>query len=163
MDQKCRNKQERKKSLAASVACMAIYWPTPGFKGRTSTLCLLTRWDLNFCVPSSTLRGCPEVWWTNNFGHESTKLPLPQQRVDLAVSVSGATCTATLWTRIHEKMTLAIFTKGVTWLVFWAQSTTQDYIRAKTNFNLSPIYSSHKSSNHKSLKNIKSVLTQIFI
>ena len=25
----------RKKSLAISIACMAIYWPTPGFKGRT--------------------------------------------------------------------------------------------------------------------------------
>ena len=33
-------------------------------------------------------------------------------------------------------------------LVFWTQSTTEDYIRAKTNFNLSPISSSHKSSNH---------------
>ena len=27
--------------------------------------------------------------------------------------------------------------------------TTKDYTRADTNFNLSPIYSSHKSSNHK--------------
>ena len=34
-------------------------------------------------------------------------------------------------------------------MVLWAQSTTKDYIRAKTNFTLSPIYSSHKSSNHK--------------
>ena len=25
----------RKKSLAVSIACMAIYYPTPGFKGRT--------------------------------------------------------------------------------------------------------------------------------
>ena len=39
-------------------------------------------------------------------------------------------------------------------LVFWTQSTTEDYIRAKTNFNLSPIYSSHKSSNHKFPKKI---------
>ena len=29
-------------------------------------------------------------------------------------------------------------------------NTTTDYIRAKTNFNLSPIYSAHKSPNHKS-------------
>ena len=38
---------------------MAIYWPTPGFKGRTFKLCVLTRWDrtLNFCVRSSPLRG----------------------------------------------------------------------------------------------------------
>ena len=34
-------------------------------------------------------------------------------------------------------------------LVLWAQSTATDYIRTKTNFNLSPVYSTHKSSNHK--------------
>ena len=28
-----------KKSLAVSIACMAIYWPTPGFKGRTFKHC----------------------------------------------------------------------------------------------------------------------------
>ncbi len=60
MDRKCRNKQERKKSLAVSVACMAIYWPTPGFKRRTFKLCVLTRWDFNFCVRSSPLRGPPK-------------------------------------------------------------------------------------------------------
>ena len=27
-------KLSRKKSLAVSVACMARYWPTPGFKGK---------------------------------------------------------------------------------------------------------------------------------
>ena len=37
----------RKKFLAVSVACMAIYWPTPGFKGRTFKLCVLTRWNFN--------------------------------------------------------------------------------------------------------------------
>ena len=36
---------------------MAIYWPTPGFKGRTFKLCVFTRWDCNFCVRSSPLRG----------------------------------------------------------------------------------------------------------
>ena len=36
---------------------MAIYWPTPGFKGRTFKLCVLTRGDFNFCVRSSPLRG----------------------------------------------------------------------------------------------------------
>ena len=36
---------------------MAIYWPTPGFKGRTFKLCVLTRWDFNFCIRSSPLRG----------------------------------------------------------------------------------------------------------
>ena len=31
---------------------------TPGFKGRTFKLCVLIRWDFNFCVRSSQLRGC---------------------------------------------------------------------------------------------------------
>ena len=65
MDQKCRNKQERKNSLAVSVACIAIYWPIPGFKGRTFKLCVLTRWDFNFCVPSSPLRGQFMARWVD--------------------------------------------------------------------------------------------------
>ena len=32
---------------------MAIYWPTPGFKGRRFKLGVLTKWDFNFCVRSS--------------------------------------------------------------------------------------------------------------
>ena len=38
---------------------MAIYWPIPGFKGRTFKLCVLTRWDFNFCVRSSPLQVRP--------------------------------------------------------------------------------------------------------
>ena len=34
-----------------------IYWPTPGFKGRTFKLCVLARWDFNFYVRSFPLRG----------------------------------------------------------------------------------------------------------
>ena len=34
---------------------MATYWPTPGLKGKTFKLCVLTRWDFNF--RSSPLRG----------------------------------------------------------------------------------------------------------
>ena len=37
---------------------MAIYWPTPGFKGRAFKLCILSRWDFNFCVRS---RGVKEI------------------------------------------------------------------------------------------------------
>ena len=55
-------KLARKKSLAVSVACMAIYWPTPGFKGRTWKLCVLIRWDFYFCIRSSSLWG-----WTNGY------------------------------------------------------------------------------------------------
>ena len=36
---------------------MAIYWQTPGFKGRTFKLCVVTRWNFNFCVRSSPLWG----------------------------------------------------------------------------------------------------------
>ena len=36
---------------------MAIYWPTPGLKGITFKLCALIRWDFNFCICSSPLRG----------------------------------------------------------------------------------------------------------
>ena len=47
----------RKRFLAVSVAYMTIYWPAPGFKGRTPKLCVLTRWDFNFCIHSSALKG----------------------------------------------------------------------------------------------------------
>ena len=35
-------KLARKKSLAVSLACMAIYWSIPGFKGTTIKLCVLS-------------------------------------------------------------------------------------------------------------------------
>ena len=57
MNRKGRKKQGRNKSLAVSVACMAIYWPTPGFKGRTYKLCALNGLNFNFCVRSSPQRG----------------------------------------------------------------------------------------------------------
>ena len=81
MDLKCRNNQARKKSLAVSVACMAIYWPTPGFKGRTFKLCVLTRWDFNFSASAAPHCGAfgskrlkvslynsayPNFWFQNN-------------------------------------------------------------------------------------------------
>ena len=56
-DEWTRRVQIRKKSLAVSVACMAIYCPTLGFKGKMFKLCVLTRWDFNFCVRSSPLQG----------------------------------------------------------------------------------------------------------
>ena len=40
-----------------SLACMAIFLPTPGFKGRTFKLCVLNRWDFYSCVRCSPLRG----------------------------------------------------------------------------------------------------------
>ena len=49
-------KLARKNSLAAGVACMAIYTPVPGLKGRTLELWDLNRWVLNFCIRSAPLR-----------------------------------------------------------------------------------------------------------
>ena len=63
-----KGRKVRKKSLAVSVACMAIYWPTPGFK-----LCVLTRWDFNFCVRSSPLREFME-WNTVERAIKTVKL-----------------------------------------------------------------------------------------
>ena len=48
-------KLARKNSLAVGVACMAIYRPAPGFKGRTFTLWVLNSWVFNFCVRSTPL------------------------------------------------------------------------------------------------------------
>ena len=44
--------------MAVSVARVAIYLPSPGFKlkERTFKLYVFIRWDLNFCVNSSPLR-----------------------------------------------------------------------------------------------------------
>ena len=44
--------------MAVVEACTALFWPTPGFKGRTFELWVLfNRWDLTICVRSSPLRG----------------------------------------------------------------------------------------------------------
>ena len=51
---------------------MAIYWPTPGFKGRTFMLCVLTRWEFNFCVRSYPLQG---QRWFSKFDHRSSLSP----------------------------------------------------------------------------------------
>ena len=40
---------------------MAIYWPTPSFKGRTFKVCVLIRWDFTVC--SSPLRDQYIVHW----------------------------------------------------------------------------------------------------
>ena len=62
-----RYKLAKKRPLAVSVACMAICWPTPGFKGRTWKLCVLNRWGFNFCVCSSPLRS---LWGIYAFTHQ---------------------------------------------------------------------------------------------
>ena len=45
----------KKEIPGSKLACMAVYRPTSGFKG--FKLCVLNRWNFNFCVRSSPLRG----------------------------------------------------------------------------------------------------------
>ena len=47
---------------------MDIHWPTPGFNGRTFKLCVLNKWDFNFCVHGSPLRDAKKLlvtFWMN--------------------------------------------------------------------------------------------------
>ena len=39
-----------KKLQAAGEACMAVFWPTPRFKGKTFTVPCPQQRDLNFCI-----------------------------------------------------------------------------------------------------------------
>ena len=49
-----------KEEIPGSKRSMYGYILTyPGFNGRTFKLCVLTRWDFNFCIRSSPLRGQP--------------------------------------------------------------------------------------------------------
>ena len=47
----------KKKSLAVGIACMPVYGPVPGFKGRTFEIWVLNRQVFNFCVRCTPLRG----------------------------------------------------------------------------------------------------------
>ena len=59
--------------MAVSVACMAIYLPTPGFKGRPFKLCVLTRWDFNFYVRSSLLQDLLSVTYQESSNQPEQK------------------------------------------------------------------------------------------
>ena len=72
---------KEEKSLAVSIACMAIYWPTTGFKGRMFKLCVLTRWDLSFCVRSSPLRRWLHAKYWNRALTENISLLEPLEAV----------------------------------------------------------------------------------
>ena len=52
-----RQKLGRKKFLAVGKACMAIFRPTSGFKGKIFELLVLKGWVFNFCVRSTLLHG----------------------------------------------------------------------------------------------------------
>ena len=67
---------------------MVIYWPTPGFEGRTFKLCVLTRWDFNFCVRSSSLRGK----WSNRRGEIKMAVSTMVIWVYLRSDVTSASC-----------------------------------------------------------------------
>ena len=54
-------------------------WPTPGFKGRTFKLCVLTRWNFNFCVRSSPLRA---KLMANNTSGINTEIKINGQKLE---------------------------------------------------------------------------------
>jgi len=49
----------RKTSQAVDETCIAIFWPTPGYRGRIVQLWVNNRRDRNFCVGTSPLRCLP--------------------------------------------------------------------------------------------------------
>ena len=81
----------------------------------------------------------------------SQTLLLQKNEIIMEVALRGV-----VWkkdTHSHCNMKGYLISYLVLWL--WAQSTTKDYVRAERNFDLSPIYSAHKSSNHKFSKTHK--------
>ena len=112
----------KEKSLAISVACMAICLPTPGFKWRTFKLCVLNKWDFNFCVRSSPLRG-PIM--DNMFSPPTCDTYF--QISCRGFSPSTPVCSLSLWFR-----SIRLWNEVVCLLVFWAQSAaSRGYIRAE--------------------------------
>ena len=88
---------------------MPIYWPTPGFKGRTFKLCVLNRWDFNFCVLSSPLRvttRCIRLTgqlMTSWLGHVSCPFP-------------SASHPASKWHKLSELVVwFSVFMRYVAW------------------------------------------------
>ena len=156
---------------------MAIYWPTPGFKGRTFQHCVLARWDFNFCVRSSPLRGagwydCGQIFpdklrvslfrdlylalkWST---YSSSYCHLYAGKIILStiVNIQDSDCSRQLKylghhfranldfatsVRVHCSAVLCsdvvcisrpLNHNIVSYLVLWAQSTTEEYIRASS-------------------------------
>ena len=78
---------------------MTIYWPTPGFKGRTLKLCVLIRWDFDFCVRISPLRGsCAIRLWRTLHGATARKSEVNGLRVCKG-SVFCSLCKNLKWMR----------------------------------------------------------------
>ena len=54
---------------------MALYRPTPGLKGKKFKLSVLTKWNFNFCVRSSPLRGIADEGGSGK-SHCAVKMPV---------------------------------------------------------------------------------------
>ena len=78
---------------------MAIYWRTPGFKGRTLKVCVLSRWDFNFCVHSSPLRGL-----------KTNKLQQPRKSVTYTPKSSHSLTLQNRLTHLHSKIVSLSYT-----------------------------------------------------
>ena len=73
-----------KKEIPVSKRNMqAIHWPTPGFKGRTFKLCVLTRWDFNFRTIPTTIIMIWEIFRAPTL--RKAQSVLPQSRDNLLV------------------------------------------------------------------------------
>ena len=70
---------------------MAIYWLTPDFKVRTFKLCVLSRWDFNFCVRSSPLRGPHTAGAKNKQTNNNNKNPAKACLVWMYISITWYT------------------------------------------------------------------------
>ena len=79
---------------------MAIYWPTPGLKGRTFKPCVLTRWDFNFCVRSSPLR--VHVVGMLRLMSDINQPSLPTPFCSVLVSISVFTTISTVFRSINS-------------------------------------------------------------
>ena len=102
---------------------MAIYWPTPGYKGRTFKLCVLTRWDFNFCIHSSPLRKDKRHPWP----------PFRGTKQNVCSFLSDISSTSYFVSWCFEPSQPQRITSGL-----------------NTDFSPSPSYSVHKSLYHKS-------------
>ena len=75
---------------------MAIYWPTPGYKGRTFKFCS-TRWDFNFYVRSSPLRGYFGECWGFCFDQLYMHLSLLYYKAALLTWFLCVFCCCSFW------------------------------------------------------------------
>ena len=77
---------------------MATYWHTPDFIGKTFRLCVLNRWDFNFCVQSSPPQGWQGIYrWSHALFRPKT---LDCQIYTSSLAERMGWCSTEVWIRI---------------------------------------------------------------